>query len=222
MTEPHDCPAMQSLLAELATGAAAGHDRAWALGHVAGCPTCRTELAELARVADGLLMLAPPAKPPTEFESAVLARLDAAPCPARRRRSGALRRLAGGRRPPPGQDPGRRPAGPGRRHPRRVILAVVAAGEQAGTVFLYQGNPSWLLVTVTSAPTDGRYEIHVLDRGGVARTVDSCQLDNRAGTAGYRLDIPVSRRRPGAAAPGQPDSSHRDATGVRRLATQSP
>jgi len=74
-----------------------------------------------------------------------------------------------------------------------VILAVVAAGEQAGTVFLYQGNPSWLLVTVTSAPTDGRYEIHVLDRGGVARTVDSCQLDNRAGTAGYRLDIPVSR-----------------------------
>ncbi len=215
MTRPHDCSAMRSLLAELATGAASGHERAWALGHVTGCPTCRAELDELAKVADGLLMLVPPAEPPPEFESAVLTRLGMA---------------------------GSRTAGRRRRYSRRMMLAVggiaaallfvsggsakvvyqqgatdralaeqyrqtlsiangrylkaarlaTPAGEQSGTVFLYQGSPSWLLVSISSAPTDGRYEIHVRDRGGALRTVGACQLKNHSGTTGYRLDIAVA------------------------------
>ena len=39
---------------------------------------------------------------------------------------------------------------------------------------------------------DGRYEIHVRDRGGALRTVGACQLKNRSGTTGYRLDIAVA------------------------------
>jgi hypothetical protein len=221
MTEPHDCPAMRSILAELATGAAAGHDRAWALGQVAGCPTCQAELDELAKVADGLLMLAPPAEPPPEFETAVLTRLGVA---GSRRVERWPRRLVD-------------------RYPRRRALAVAVtvtmlligsggaaalvyrqgeqdrvlaeqyrqtlavangrylnaarltstAGEQSGTVFLYQGSPSWLLVTATAAPTNGRYEILVRDRGGALRTVGYCQITNGSGTAGYQLDIPVAQ-----------------------------
>lgn len=236
MTEPHDCPAMRSLLAELATGAAAGHDRAWALGHIAGCPACRAELAELAKVADGLLLLAPPSEPPPEFESAVLARLEAAPGPSGQRPGHAAPRPSRWR-------PGRAAPRPSWRRPGRAALAaaaavaallvasggtaaivyqrgeqdravaeqyrqtlevadgrylraarlVTAAGERSGTVFLYQGHPSWLMVTVTAAPTDGRHEIRVLERGGAAHTVGSCQLAGGAGTAGYRLDIPVAQ-----------------------------
>jgi len=93
MTRPHDCLAMRSLLAELATGAASGHERAWALGHVTGCPTCRAELEELAKVTDGLLMLAPPAEPPPEFESAVLKRLGMAGARAVGRRRFSRRKM---------------------------------------------------------------------------------------------------------------------------------
>lgn len=215
MTRPHDCPAIRSLLAELATGAASGEERAWALGHVTGCPTCRAELEELAKVADGLLRLAPSAEPPPEFESAVLKRLGIA---------------------------GSRPAGRHRRYSRRMMLAVgasaaalllvaggsativyqqgetdralaeqyrqtlsiangrylkaarltTAAGEQSGTVFLYQGSPSWLLVSISAAPADGRYEIRVRDRSGVLRSIGVCQVKDRSGTTGYRLDITVA------------------------------
>jgi hypothetical protein len=63
------------MLAELATGAATGHDRAQALRHVANCATCRHDLAELARVADDLLLLVPEREPPPGFETAVAQRI---------------------------------------------------------------------------------------------------------------------------------------------------
>src|SRR5262249_47277306 len=75
MNETPDCERARPLLAELATGTATGHERAWALGHVARCITCRQELMDLARVADDLLLLAPRREPPPGFESAVVARI---------------------------------------------------------------------------------------------------------------------------------------------------
>jgi len=91
------CRAAGRLLAELATGAATGYERAAALRHAAGCVRCRRELAELARVADDLLLLVPERDPPPGFEMAVLDRIaaskPAAPTaaahrPGRPRRSG--------------------------------------------------------------------------------------------------------------------------------------
>jgi len=75
MNETPDCERARPLLAELATGTATGHERAWALGHVARCIACRQELMDLARVADDLLLLAPRREPPPGFESAVVARI---------------------------------------------------------------------------------------------------------------------------------------------------
>jgi anti-sigma regulatory factor (Ser/Thr protein kinase) len=215
MTRPHDCSAMRSLLAELATGAASGHERAWALGHVTGCPTCRAELDELAKVADGLLRLAPPAEPPPEFESAVLKRLGMAGSRTaeRRRRysrrmmlavggiAAALLLVSGasatvvyrqGEADRALADQYRQTLSIANGRYLRAARLTTAAGEQTGTVFLYQGSPSWLLVSISSAPTDGRYEIRVRDRGGVLRSVGACQVKDRSGTTGYRLDIAVA------------------------------
>ena len=50
MDDTPDCARVGPLLAELATGAATGYERALALRHVAGCPACRIELADLSRV----------------------------------------------------------------------------------------------------------------------------------------------------------------------------
>jgi hypothetical protein len=75
MDETPDCQSVGPMLAELATGSATGHDRAQALQHVADCPSCRYDLAELARVADDLLLLMPEREPPPGFETAVAQRL---------------------------------------------------------------------------------------------------------------------------------------------------
>lgn len=75
MDETPDCQSVSPLLAELATGSATGHERAQALQHVAGCPSCRHDLAELGRVADDLLLLMPEREPPPGFETAVAQRL---------------------------------------------------------------------------------------------------------------------------------------------------
>src|SRR5690242_12404352 len=75
MDETPDCARVGPLLAELATGAATGYERAEVLRHVAGCPACRGELADLSRVADDVLLLAPLREPPAGFESAVMRRL---------------------------------------------------------------------------------------------------------------------------------------------------
>lgn len=243
MTEPYDCDTARVLLAELATSAATGHDRARALEHLANCPACREEMTQLARAADSLLLLAPRAEPSPGFEARVIATLEAHPPTATRpRRLAALGRV--GRRPSTRQRRSQeRPAYSGRRPRFRlsvrlattVIIMLISLasgaafaqsrgaedralaehyrqtlqvangrylkatrlttpdGTQVGTVFLYQGNPSWVLVTVTAAPTDGPYLMVLLDRDGSSHAAGTCHVTNRTGTAGYRLPIPVSK-----------------------------
>jgi hypothetical protein len=65
------------------------------------------------------------------------------------------------------------------------------AGAAAGTVFLYEGQRSWLLASVTAAPTDGAYAMTVIDRDGVPHPMGFCPVAGGKGTTGYALDIPV-------------------------------
>jgi anti-sigma factor RsiW len=213
MDERYGCEQARDLLAELATGAAAGQERAALLRHVATCSTCRSELTELTKVADDLLLLAPPAEPPTGFESAVLARLSATtrpaphqvrPVPRRRARSrprllaGALallvaaalgagltwwrtaadRALAAETRQTQTIANGR--------HLEAARLRA-ADGTGTGTVFLYDGNPSWLLVSLSSAPVDGAYEVVVVHIDGLRYAIGACQVSGGSGTTAYRL-----------------------------------
>lgn len=77
MVDPTRCGDVADALAEVATGAASGPDRARVLAHLAECPACRHELEELTRVADDVLLVAPEHDPPAGFEGGVLARIAA-------------------------------------------------------------------------------------------------------------------------------------------------
>ncbi|MBQ0906019.1 hypothetical protein [Micromonospora sp. U21] len=214
MSELPQCPDVRGVLPELATGAAAGDDRAWALAHVARCQDCRRELHHLTTTADAVLLLAPSVDPPPQFESSVLARLDAAPAPPPRRRFVARRRvvaalaiavslLVGGGggalfvQSRTAED--RRLAGQYRqtlavangRYLKATTLTTADA-RPAGTVFLYQGNPSWVLVTITAAPADGPYAAFAVNRAGAMHPIGTCQVTNRTGTYGYQLRLAVA------------------------------
>ncbi len=75
---PPACGGSEGWGAELALGLLSGPERAAGLSHLAGCPSCREQVDELARVADHLLLLAPEAEPPAGFESRVLAAVGSA------------------------------------------------------------------------------------------------------------------------------------------------
>jgi hypothetical protein len=64
MTDSPGCHQVREVAAELALGVLAGQERAEALQHLAGCSSCRRHVAELAEVADELLLLTPSREPP--------------------------------------------------------------------------------------------------------------------------------------------------------------
>jgi hypothetical protein len=215
MDETPDCGRVGPLLAELATGAATGHERALALRHVARCPGCRTELATLSRVADDLLLLAPVREPPAGFESAVMRRL--APgidAPRLRRgergwRSGAARLVAAAAalllavsagvaleswRTAPDRRLADRyrqvlaePSSPG---PRSAAVTT-DRGDVVGQVYLYPGSPSWVMVAITAAPEPGNYAMDVVTVEGVRYPAGVCPVTGTTGTIGYSLPVPL-------------------------------
>ena len=212
------CDQIRPLLCELAIGAASGHDRARVVRHIASCPICGRELAELTRVTDGLLLLAAPAEPSAGFESRVVARMLAAtPRPSGAARRPVRRRgralalaagvlaavLAGGAvggavtRAQGGDDRAladryRQILSVADGQYLRALRLTTDSGAAAGTVFLYQGRPSWLLAAVTSAPEDGSYDMVVTDRNGTEHLIGRCRVAGGTGTTGYRLPTPVA------------------------------
>ncbi len=113
---PPACGEIEGWGAELALGLLSGPERATGLSHLAGCPSCREQVDELARVADRLLLLAPEAEPPAGFESRVLAAVGSA--------AERVEATAGGR-PTHRRTPGRRVG---------LVAALVVAAALAGGV----------------------------------------------------------------------------------------
>lgn len=223
MVDPTRCGEVADALAEVATGAASGPDRARVLAHLAGCPGCRRELEELTRVADEALLVAPEHDPPAGFEGAVLARI------------AALSDEPGAAPPPePAPDAAVTPLRP--RRWRRVLpyaaAAVVAglvgagvvwqvtsddrdlaagyretldvadgryfhaapllddAGAQAGHVFLYQGEPSWVFTVLGDTVQPGTYEAVVTTEDGT-QTVAEYEVGRDGGGSGGTVDANI-------------------------------
>jgi hypothetical protein len=157
------CDETRELLAELSLGIADGEERGRALQHLAECPECRTELEKLSEVADELALLAPHREVPVGFESRVLERV--LPQPPRRRR----RRRIGFVLAPVAAAAAAVAITLGvvsddlqtASHYRHTLdqangrefesYSLYGGGSVAGTVFSYQGNPDWLLITVDPA-----------------------------------------------------------------------
>ena len=214
------CEQVRELASELSLGIAAGEERDTALRHLSGCPACRQLVSELSAVGDELLLLAPAQQPSPGFESRVLGNLGnlgalgnpaEPPRPRRpqplthRRRwlaavaaavlaavvgAGSMflvtaddRRLAGSYR-------GVLGAGRG-----SFFAAAPLQGSQgrAGTVFGYQGQPSWMLVTLQPpVGAGGRFQVQAVTRDGRYLALGEAVLGRDHGAWGAQLPVDLS------------------------------
>ena len=158
------CEELQDLAPEIALGTIEGEERAEALRHLATCGDCRRLVDQLTAVADELLMIAPVEEPPVGFESRVI---DALGFQRRAPRRRLGRRLLAWLGPPLAAAAATAVALVGVYHDDRVIAERYrntldeangqyfqaeplrdGTGTEAGVAFGYQGDPSWMLVTV--------------------------------------------------------------------------
>jgi Putative zinc-finger len=182
------CEEVRDLAPELALDIAGGEERDAALRHLTACPSCRQLVSELSSVGDDLLLLAPARQPPPGFESRVLAEIGHGPAVAPGRvRTGGRRWVAtvavaasvivaaavGGGSVFLATSEDRRLA-----EGYRVVLregqgSFLAAAPlrgpngRAGTVFGYQGRPSWVVTTLRSpVGPEGVSRVQVVTRDG--------------------------------------------------------
>jgi hypothetical protein len=212
MTGEIGCEQVRDLAPELALGIAEGEERDGALRHLSDCSGCRQLVAELSSVGDELLQLAPAHDPPVGFESRVLAEVTK---PSRRRSIQPLarrwqwlataaaavvlaatlgagsvllattsdRRLAASYEAVLSQGRG------------AYFLAAPLQGTQGrvGTVFGYQGQPSWVMVTLQPpVQAEGRFHVQVVTRDGRYLSLGDAVLGGAKGTWGGQLPVDVS------------------------------
>jgi hypothetical protein len=185
-------------------GVASGEVRAKAMAHVAGCADCRRDLEEIAATVDELLLLAPEHEPPTGFDVRVLAALDHGTPQRHRLRTSFLlaaafvlvAAAAAGFAWSRGEDDRTLAAN------YRDTLAVANGsylraadltvdGTSYGHAFAYQGDPSWLFVTIEAEGGSGRYPVRLVTTDGRSLDVGTCSLRNGSGSWGSTVDLPI-------------------------------
>lgn len=208
MADLDACGDVRDVLPELALGLLSGPERADAIAHVLRCPSCRSELQELADVTDRLLQLAPESEPPPGFENAVLERLAGAPAPVARSRRPRGRALvaaatavvlllgaaAGG-----GVWLGRAST---RSHDLYAAAMRTGQGREVGEVWLYDGEPAWLFVSVPGwsqwTDTGGdklAYKVRVTLDDGARIELDDVAWQAGSGSWGATAPVDVNRVR---------------------------
>jgi hypothetical protein len=211
MTGELGCEQVRDLAPEFALGIAEGEERDAALRHLRGCGECRQLVSDLSSVGDELLLLAPAHEPPVGFGSRVLAKVTE---PPRRRRLQPLARrwrwvataaaaavlaavLGGG---------SVFLATAGDRRLAESYQAVLSQGHGAyflaaplqgsqgrvGTVFGYQGQPSWAMVTLQSPIREGQFQAQVVTRDGRYLPLGDAALGGAKGTWGGQLPVDLS------------------------------
>jgi len=209
MSESRLCAEVRELIPELAMGVAPGDERALALAHIAACADCRQLLEGTAETVDELLLLAPEHEPPTGFDSSVMAALDLERADTSRRwkswklvLAAAVAVLAAataaGITHRAGTDD--RDLAAQYRETLRVAdgsylraAPLVGRGDtEAGHVFAYQGkgNPSWVFVNVSNAPS-GDHRVRYVTEDGRSHPLGWCMVRDGRGSWGTALDVPV-------------------------------
>jgi hypothetical protein len=199
------CERVRELVPELALGIADGEERAEALEHLARCQDCRRYLDELSVNADELLLLAPAHEPPPGFEGRVLAQI--VPRHTRRWRrvlapaaAAAVAAVVGAAVVWFATDSDRDIAD---RYGETLATAdgeyfaaaplEAAGGRRVGTVFGYEGDPSWCMVVVGSY--DGRpvgsgtYEMQLVTEDGERIPWGPLEVAEGTGSAGRAMQL---------------------------------
>lgn len=200
------CADVRENAAEVALGTVSGPERAAALEHLAGCGDCRGEVESLADVADSLLLLAPQAEPTLGFETRVTDRLAGAglglssPRP-RRRPLIAMTAVAAAVLGIVLGFTGLYERHRSNRLDREYVNALRVLGGKAlfagrlsgadgrgtGEVFVYDGHPSWVFVTISDPDASGPLTVDLQwnNRGPV--TLTGLTVSNGVGSLGARL-----------------------------------
>jgi hypothetical protein len=196
------CEQMRRLAPELALGMVNGEERARALEHLAACSSCRREIEQLAAVADELLLLAPSREVPIGFESRALEGMR-----PERPRSGRRRALV----------PALAAAAALALGAFGALLVVdddlelasryretlsiangkylsaaplqAPGGGRAGTAFGYQGEPSWLFVTVEPEHRAGVRGAEIITEQGARVPLPGFRLHPATGSWGRELPV---------------------------------
>jgi len=205
MSSDPRCERVRELAPELALGIADGEERAEALEHLARCPDCRRYLEELSVSADELLLLAPAHEPPPGFEDRVLAQI----VPRRSRgwrralvpaAAAAVAAVAAAAAVWFATDSDRDIAD---RYGETLAVAngeyfdaaplEAAGGRQIGTVFGYEGDPSWCMVVVggdDGTPVrSGTYEMQLVTEDGRRVPWGSLEVSEGVGSAGHTMEL---------------------------------
>jgi hypothetical protein len=193
-----NCEEMADLAAELALGVLTGRERAQAIAHLDRCDACRENVRQLTETGEGLLGLLPSIEPPAGFETRVVARLGAAgqrparpkagiPRPKLTRRmlaaaAVALAAVASGLGGWGLRGATSTPAPGNTRTAASLYSAPLTTASHltAGTVYLYDGSPRWMYMSVKIGSVNGTVICQLVERDGHITTVGSFQL-----TGGY-------------------------------------
>jgi hypothetical protein len=204
MSEWRGCAEVQELIPELAMGVAPGDERAAALAHVATCAECRRALEEASAVVDELLLLAPEHEPGPGFDARVIeAGGIVRPSGWRKVSKYALAAaavvvaasLAAGLTHWAGADDRQLAA----QYRQTLDVAngtylraadLTGAEGEAGHVFAYQGNPSWVFITVENAPS-GAHRVRYVTDDGTTHWLGVCTVRDGRGSWGTAIDVPV-------------------------------
>jgi hypothetical protein len=208
VTDRTECVELADLLAEVATGAASGPDRARLLRHLNDCDECRQELEELSRLADEVLLIAPEREAPAAFESAVLERITASAPRSQTRRwvarpalqlaAAAIFAVAGAGIVWQATTDDRELAA-GYRETLDVADGEYFAaapvtdgtGVEVGHVFLYDGDPSWVFAVLGPEPEPGDYDVVVQTGDGVS-TIATCEVQTAGCGGGAAIGARIS------------------------------
>ena len=223
MSHELSCEQVRELAAELAIGIADGQDRDAALRHAATCSSCRDNIAELSRVVDDVLLLAPAHEPSPGFQARALSRIVGQRTPWVRRvwRLPRIPRIS------------RLPRLPIMAAAASIVLAAVLASAMTflatandrrvadsyravlaqgngafftaapvrsstgtvGTLYGYQGSPSWLFATVHLPPgtSPKRFQVVLTTRAGGQLSLGSAVLGGSQNTWGTGLPVDLTQ-----------------------------
>ena len=188
-THPFSCSELEQVAGELGLGVLGGLERAAALAHIEDCARCRTVVEEAVQLGERLLELGPEAPAPVGFESRVVARQQG-PVARGRRRDRRRRAEARGRREDrrrfavlgagvgaaataaglflglglPGQ--GHQPAAVSPASAETRTAPLMSAHGEVGQVFVVDGKPSWLFMSVGMTGTAQTVTCQVVTRSG--------------------------------------------------------
>lgn len=203
MSDWRRCAEVRELIPELAMGVAPGDERAMALNHLTTCAECRQVLEETSEIVDELLLLAPQHEPPPGFDAKVIDAVSGEQ-PRRWKISKGLIAAAAiilaaslgagltrwaGAEDRQLADQYRQTLDVANGDYLRAADLTGADGE-AGHVFAYQGNPSWVFISVEDAPS-GVHRVRYVTNDGVTHWLGVCTVRHGQGGWGTAIDVPV-------------------------------